>query len=164
MVFQMPQNWDIAIDGFQILLCLLILGFYIKNRVITKKCMVNRTNKSAAQSFNAHVFTITVQQQVNQAFNKILETIAAERNVLESLLGLNPLRNEDGTISTKLPSNSKLPISHDNDRIFDDRSINPERYDKVRKFSAKGLSARKISEELKIPMGAVELILSLQKN
>jgi uncharacterized protein YneF (UPF0154 family) len=163
MVFQVPQNWDVAIDAFQILLCLLILGFYIKNRIINKKCMVNRTNKSAAQSFNAHVFNITVQQQVNQAFNKILEAIAAERNVLESVIGLNPLRNEDGTIS-KLPSNSKLPISHDNDRISVDRSVNPGRYDKVRKFSAKGLSARKISEELKIPMGAVELILSLQKN
>ena len=37
MVFQVPQNWDIAIDGFQILLCLLILGFFIKNRVINKK-------------------------------------------------------------------------------------------------------------------------------
>ena len=163
MVFQVPQNWDIAIDGFQILLCLLILGFFIKNRVINKKYMINRTNESAEQSFNAHVFSITVQQQVNQVFNKILETIAAERNVLECVLGLKPLWNETGTLS-KMPSNSKLPISHDNDRIFDDRSGNPGRYDKVRKFSAKGLSTRKIAEELKIPMGEVELILSLQKS
>jgi hypothetical protein len=162
MVFQVPQNLDIAIDSFQILLCLFILGFYIKNRVINKKYIANRTKNGAGQNFNAHVFNITVQQQVNQVFNKIVETIAAERNVLESVLGFNPLRNEAGNIS-KAPPSYKLPNSHENDRISDDRSGSAGRHDNVRKFSAKGLSARKIAEELKIPIGEVELILSLQK-
>ena len=78
------------------------------------------------------------------------------------MLGLNSLCNEDDDIS-KVQSNSQLPNSHDNHRMPDDRSASTGRHEKVREFSTKGLSARKISEELKIPMGEVELILSLQK-
>ena len=114
------------------------------------------------QSFNAHVFNITVQQQVNQAFTNIIGTIVTERNGLESVLGPNPLSSEDDDIS-KVQSNSQFPHSPDNHRISDDRTASTGRHDKVRKFSAKGLNARKISEELKIPMSEVELVLSLQK-
>jgi len=162
MVFQVPQNLDIAIDGFQILLCLLILGFYIKNRAIHKKLAVSIIKNGAGQSFNAHVFNRIVKQQVDQALTNILETIAAERNGLKSVLGLNPLSSGDDAIS-KVQSNSQLPNSHDNQRTSDDRSGSAGRHEKVLKFSTKGLSARKISEVLKIPMGEVELILSLQK-
>lgn len=161
MVFQLPQNWDIAIDGFQILLCLLILGFYFKNRAIHKKLAVSKIENGGGQSFNAHVFNRIVKQQVDQALTNIIETIAAERNGLKSVLGLNSLCNEDDDIS-KVQSNSQLPNSHDNHRMPDDRSASTGRHEKVREFSTKGLSARKISEVLKIPMSEVELILSLQ--
>lgn len=162
MIFQVPQFWDIAGDGFQILLCLLILGFFIKNRVIHQKFEVNKSKNDIGQNFNAHVFNITVQQQVNQAFSNIIGTIAAERNGLESVLGPNSLSSEDDNI-LKVQSNSQLPHSPDNDRVSDDRIASAGRHDKVRKFSAKGLNARKISEELKIPISEVELVLSLQK-
>jgi len=162
MVFQVPQVWDIAGDGLQILLYLLILGFYIKNRAIHKKYAVNRTKTGGRQSFNAHVFNITVQQQVNQAFTNIIETIAAERNGLKNVLGLNALGSKQKHIS-KIQSNSQLPKSYDNHRISDDLAGRAGRHDKVRKLLAKGLSVRKISEGLKIPMSEVELILSLQR-
>ena len=162
MVFQVPQFWDIAGDGFQILLCLLILGFFIKNRVIHKKYAVNKSKNGTKQSFNAHVFNISVQQQVNQAFTNIIGTIAAERNFLESVLGPNSLSSKDDNIS-KVQSNYQLPHSPDNHRVSDDRTASAGRHDKVRKFSAKGLNARKISEELKIPISEVELVLSLQE-
>jgi len=51
---------------------------------------VSKTKNGAEQSFNAQVFNITVQQQVNQAFANIIETVAAERNCLKSVLGVNP--------------------------------------------------------------------------
>ena len=162
MVFQVPQFWDIAGDGLQILLYLLMLGFYIKNRAIHKRYAVNRTKNGRRQSFNAQVFNITVEQQVNQAFTNIIETIAAERNGLKSVLGLNTLSTEDKHLS-KMQSNSQLPKRYDNRRIVDDRIGRAGRHDKVRKLIAKGLSVRKISEGLKIPMGEVELILSLQR-
>lgn len=162
MVLQVPQFWAIAGDGFQIFLYLLILGFYIKNRAIHKKYAVNRTKNGTRKSFNAHVFNIAVQRQVNQAFANIIETITAERNGLKSVLGPNPLSNEGPDIS-KVQSNSQLPNRYDNHRKSNDRTGRAGRHDKVRKLSAKGLSTRKISEGLKVPMSEVELILSLQK-
>jgi len=162
MVFQVPQFWDIVSDGFQILLCLLILGFFIKNRVIHQKYAVNKSKNDAGQSFNAHVFNITIQQQINQAFSNIIGTIAVERNGLENVLGPNSLISEDENTS-KTQSNSQLSHSLDTHRTPDDRTASAGRHDKVRKFSAKGLNARKISEELKIPISEVELVLSLQR-
>ena len=100
MVFQVPPYWDIAGNGFQILLFLLILVFYIKNRAIHKKYAVNKTKHGSGKSFNAHVFNMTVQHQVNQIFTNILKTIAAERNGLESVLGPNSLSSEVNNIST----------------------------------------------------------------
>jgi len=159
MGFQVPQFWDIAGDGLQILLYLLMLGFYIKNRAIHKRYAVNRTKNGRRQSFNAQVFNITVEQQVNQAFTNIIETIAAERNGLKSVLGLNTLNKP----IFRMQPNSQLPKNNDNHRISDDRTGRAGRHEKVRKLIAKGLSVRKISEGLKIPMGEVELILSLQR-
>src|SRR5210317_1485021 len=146
MIFQVPQFWDIVSDGFQIILCMLILCFYIKNRSIYKKFAVKKIINGAGQSFNTHVFNITVQQQVNQAFTNIIGTIAAERTGLESVLGPNSLSSEDDNI-LKVQSNSQLPHSPDNHRVSDDRIASAGRHDKVRKFSAKGLTAMKISEE-----------------
>ena len=162
MVFQVPPFWDHAGNGFQILLFLLILGLYIKNQAIHKKYAANKTKHHSGKSFNAHVFNIAVQQQVNQIFTNIIETIAAERNGLESVLGLNPLnsRNED---SSKVHSNSRLQHPHDNHRISDDRIGRAARHEKIRKLAAKGLSTTKISEGLKIPVSEVELVLSLSK-
>ena len=162
MVFQVPPFWDLAGNGFQILLFLMILGLYIKNRAIHKKYAVNKTKPGSGKNFNAHIFNIAVQQQVNQIFTNIIETIAAERNGLESVLGLNPLNNENDGIS-KVNSDSRLLHRHHNHRISEDRVGRAERDEKIRKFAAKGLSAGKISEGLKIPMSEVELVLSLQK-
>ena len=163
MVFQVPQFWDIVSDGFQIILCMLILCFYIKNRSIYKKFAVKKMiNGAAGQSFNAHVFNTTIKQLVNQAFTNIIDTIAAERTGLESVLEQNPLGSEDNDIS-KEQSNSKSQNSHDNHPILDDRSEIVGRHDRVKRLSAKSMNARRISEKLKIPLAEVELILSLQK-
>ena len=162
MVFQMPQVWDMASDGLQIFLYLMILVFFIKNRAIQKKIAVDKTKNGAAQGFEAQVFTIAVQKQINQAFANITETIASERNCLEGVLGRNAL-SSDGKDISYVQSNLQLPNGHNNNAIPDDRNGSDGRHDEVLKYSAKGLSIRKISEELNLPMSEIELILSLQK-
>jgi len=162
MVFQVPPFWDIAGDGFQILLCLLMLGLFIKNRAIQRKSAVNKAKNVTGQSFNTHIFSITVEQQLNQAFTNILETITAERNGLESLLGLNTPNQEDDDISM-VRANTQLSDLNGNQRLIVDRIGSAGRHDNVRKLVAKGLTARKISKELKISISEVELILSLRE-
>ena len=160
MVFQVPQFWNLAGDGFQILLCLLMFSFFIKNRIIQKKNAFNIAKSATGQSFNTHIFSITVEQQLNQAFTNIIENITAERNGLESLLGLNPPNHEDEDISV-VRANTQLSDLNANQRLTDDRIESAGRHDKIRKLAAKGLTARNISKELKISMSEVELILSL---
>jgi hypothetical protein len=160
MVFQVPQFWDIAGDGFQILLCLLMLSLFIKNRVIQRKRAVNKAKNVNGHDFNTHIFNITVEQQLNQAFTNILEIITAERNGLESLLGLNTPNHEDDDISM-VRANTQLSDLNGNQRLIDDRTGSSGRHDNVRKLAAKGLTARKISKALKISISEVELILSL---
>jgi len=160
MVFQVPQFWKLAGDGFQILLCLLMLSFFIKNRIIQKKNAFNIAKRATEQSFNTHIFSITVAQQLNQAFANIIENITAERNGLESLLGLNPPNHEDEDISM-VRANSQLSNLNANQRLTDDWIESEGRHDKIRKLAANGLTAIKISTELKISMSEVELVLSL---
>lgn len=160
MVFQVPQFWKIAGDGFQILLCLLMLRFFIKNRTIQKRIAVNKAKSVTNKSFNTHIFGITVEQQLSQAFSNIIETITAERNGLENLLGLNPPNHDDEDIS-KIRTNTHFSDLNGYQRLVDERIRSAERPDKIRKLAANGLTVRRISKELKISMSEVELILSL---
>ena len=89
-------------------------------------------------------------------------TIAAERDDLERALGLNPLSNQDD-VSSKVKSNSQRPPNPDSHRLSDERTEGARRHETIRKFAAKGLNVRKISEALKIPLSEVELVLSLQE-
>lgn len=162
MVFQAPRFWDITGDGFQILLYLLMLCYFIKYRANQRKLTIKKTQSGIGQSFNTHFFGVTLEQQVNQAFANIIETITAERDGLESVLGLNPPNYDDDDIPI-LQSNTHLSNSHGNHRLSNGGIERAERHDKVRKFAAQGLNARKISNELKIPLSEVELILSLSE-
>lgn len=160
MVFQVPKFWMIAGDGFQILLCLLMLSFFIKNRSIKKKISINKAKKVTDQSFNTHIFSITVGQRLNQAFTNIIEAISAERTGLESLLGINTPNHDDEYIS-KVRTNTQLSDLIGNQRLVDEPIVSAGRHDKIRKLAAQGLNATKISKELKISMSEVELVLSL---
>ena len=162
MVFQVPKIWNLAGDGFQILLCLLMLSFFIKNRIIEKKTALNIAKGTTGQNFDTHIFSITVEQQLNQAFTNIIENIASERNVLECALGLNSPHYQDEGISM-VRANTQLSDVNAKQQLTDDRIGSAGRHDKIRKLAAKGLTAREISKELKISMSEVEIILSLSE-
>ncbi|MGD8294850.1 MAG: hypothetical protein PVI94_04670 [Desulfobacterales bacterium] len=161
MVFQVSQFWNLAGDGFQILLCLLMLGFFIKNR-LTLKSALNAAKGATDQNFNTHIFSITVEQKLNQAFTNIIENISAERNGLECALGLNSLHHQDDDISM-VRANTQLSDLNARQPLTDDRVGSSRRRDKIQKLAAKGLTDRQISEELKISISEVEIILSLSE-
>lgn len=162
MVFQVPQFWNLAGDGFQILLCLLMLSFFIKNRNIQKKNALNIGKTNTGQNFNSHIFRITVEQELNQAFTSIIDNITAERNGLVSVMGLNPPNHQNEDISM-IGANTQLSELNAKQRLTDDRIGSAGRHNKIRKLAARGLTTKKISNELKISMSEVELILSLGK-
>ena len=163
MAFQFSRFWDITINGFQIFLSLLILFFYIRNRIIKKKIKGKYRKDGTGQSFDASFFNITIQQQIYQAFTNILATIAIERNELESQLGGLSLKIKEKE-SPQIQSTSPIIDDPEGQRISDTQETGARQHDKIRKFSARGLNARKIAETLKISISEVELIMSLEKH
>ena len=160
MVFDLVKYWEVAVDGIQIVLCLLILFFLIRNRrrKMTPEWVEAKTE--SGQSFNLQVLSQTINQQVELAFSNILESIAVERRNLGNVLQLNQF-NHAGRIPTE---NQRPPVLSKNNEIFP-RSKEPagkeEHRARIQKLAARGMSAKQIAEELKTPMGEVELILSL---
>ncbi len=160
MVFDLVKYWEVAVDGIQIVLCLLILFFLIRNRrrKMTPEWIEAKTE--SGQSFNLQVLSQTINQQVELAFSNIHESIAVERRNLGNVLQLNQF-NRAGRIPTE---NQRPPVLSKNNEILP-RSKEPagkeEHRAQIQKLVARGMSAKQIAEELKTPMGEVELILSL---
>ena len=85
MVFQILQNWDVAIDTLQIMLCLLILVLTIRTRRKNRQSLLKDALQESGQNFNAQILGQALKQQVDQAFANIVETIAVEqRNLLKA--------------------------------------------------------------------------------
>jgi len=163
MVFQMPQYWDVAIDGIQIMLCFLILVFIIRSRKKNRKSAPDKVIRESGQSFNEQIFTQTLRQQVDQAFAKIAETIAVEQGKLDQVLpNSEPGRQAYGILQRQsgLPSPGDPGTSQTGAEATGSDLL----HEQIQKLAVKGMSARQISEDLKTPLGEVELVLSLRSD
>ena len=160
MVFQIPQNWDVAIDGTQIILCILILLLIISSRRKHRKSALRDSIRESGQNFNAQIITQALKQQVDQALANIVETIAVEQRNLDKVLTVSATGNE--TYGGALyKAHVHLPTDPENSAIESEASGSDQLHEQIQKLAVKGKSAREISEELKTPLGEVELVLSL---
>jgi len=160
MVFDLVKYWEVAVNGIQIILCLLILFFLIRNRRRKMAPEWVEAKTESGQSFNLQVLSQTINQQAELAFSNILESIAVERRNLGNVLQLNQFNH-----AGRLPNeNQRPPVLSKNNEIlprFKEPAGKEEHRARIQKLSARGMSAKQIAEELKTPMGEVELILSL---
>ena len=161
MVFQIPQYWGVAIDGIQIFLCLIILIFLILNRKQNRKFAQDKVLGKSGQSFNVHVFTQTLNQQVDQAFANIAEAIAVEQRKLDKVLPTSDSGSRRYDVS-QYQTGLHRPVKPEIFPIDGDASGRDLLHKKIQKLAFKGMSARQISENLKTPLGEVELVMSLR--
>lgn len=162
MEIEIMKHWEVAVDGVQIFLCLLIIFFLIRNlRRSRKPDWVNPLGESG-RDFNLQVFSQTIAQQVELAFANIMEAAAIERRNLEKFLQIDQLHHTNHSSPRIRPPS--VP-SHRDDTWQRDKTTagKDERRARIQKLATRGMSAKQISEELKTPLGEVELILSLQK-
>lgn len=156
MIFELVNNWELAIDGIQICLCLLIILLLIRKGV--------KRNQTASQArtkdFDTEIYSEVIKQQVAQAFEHISETIAGERRNLERVLQISQLRGKPINESNFQDQLASLNLNEISPRRDDQMEPLPYR-DQIQRLAIKGMSVRKISEKLKIPMGEVELIVNL---
>jgi hypothetical protein len=161
MVVQLPQHWDVAIDGIQIILCILIVGLLIRNRRQNRETARHNSNGYGGANFNAQFLTQTLRQQVDEAFANIARTIALEQSKLEKSLpvgGVHGRTHDLGQYAAEIQLSDEQPLaSPPGERLDRDPLL-----DKIRRLAAKGKTSEQISEAVKVPLGEVELVLSLQ--
>ncbi len=100
MIYQIPQFWNIAFNGFQIILFLLIFCYFLKNRMIHKKLEDSLSGKNVSPNFEAAFVNITLQQIIYRAFTNILDTITTERIGLEKILEYHADPSLDGEMNS----------------------------------------------------------------
>lgn len=156
MIFELVNNWEVAIDGIQICLCLLIILLLIRKGV--------KRNQMASQArtkdFDTEIYSEVIKQQASQAFEHISETIAGERRNLERVLQISQLRGKPINEFNFQDQLASLNLNEISPRRDDQMEPLPYR-DQIQRLAIKGMSVRKISEKLEIPMGEVELIVNL---
>jgi hypothetical protein len=162
MVMEMMKNWEVAVDGIQIFLCLLIIFFLIRNHRHRLKPDSTNPQQVSGQDFNLQVFSQTIRQQIEMAFAHIQNVVANECHNLEKVLQLQQVKHlspRPSDISVASPSTDsggafeKLNESADQSKL----------QTRIRKMTGRGMSPKQIADELKTPLGEIELILSLQK-
>ena len=162
MVNELLQHWRIAVDVLQVFLCLVILLFLMRNHRRKMKSGLMSPDTQKDSDFNFQVFTEAINQQVELAFNNILQVAANERQNLEKVLQFQQLKYSDSG-----PQQGLTPASHphrnDTHEPLSASGRQSDRQARIHQMATRGLSAKQISDELKTPQGEVELLLSLQK-
>ncbi|CAB1078152.1 hypothetical protein D1AOALGA4SA_5916 [Olavius algarvensis Delta 1 endosymbiont] len=161
MVVHLPQHWDVAIDGIQIFLCILILGVLIRNGRRNRESARDIAIGESGPNFNAQMFAQSLRQQVDEAFANIAKTIALEQGKLEKTLPTTA----GGIRGHALARHACGKHRPDEPPVAPAADGGPDRdplLDKIRQLASKGQTAGQISEEVKVPLGEVELVLSLR--
>jgi hypothetical protein len=163
MVFNVSQYWDVAIDGLQIVLCLLILVLIIRGRRKKRQSLPGAGFRGSGQNFNFQIHIQTLKHQIDQAFTNITDTIATEQGNLDNALANGGHVNEPLGIY-QYQSQVHRPAAKDISTIATGETGSDQLYEQIEKLARKGMSPRQISEDLKTPLGEVELVLSLRSD
>ena len=163
MVMAVMQNWEVAVDGIQIFLCLLILFFLLRNHRRRIKSDLTNPKHVSGQDFNVQVFSQTISQQIELAFTNIQNVVASEFHNLEKVTQLQQVKHLSNRPSDILPAFDP-PHSCGAFENVNESADHSKLQTRIRKMTGGGMSPKQIADELKTPLGEVELILSLQKS
>ena len=163
MVFQIPQYWDVAIDGIQIILCFLILVVLLRYRKKNREFAPDKASRESGPSFNVQLFNQSLKQKVDQAFANVAATVDAEQRKLEKVLSIGDSGGR-GYDTELYQTGLRRPVNQEILPLSGDESGNDPLHEQIYKLAVKGMPTRQISEELKTPLGEVELVLSLRES
>ncbi len=163
MVFQIPQYWDVAIDGIQIILCFFILVVLLRYRKRNREIAPDKANRESGPSFNVQLSIESLKQKVDQAFANVAATVDAEQRKLDKVLSIGG-SDRRGYDMAQYQTGLHRQVHQEILPLSGDASENDPLHEQIHKLAVKGMSSRQISEELKTPLGEVELVLSLRES
>ena len=163
MYMELMKNWEFVVDGLQILLCLMIIFLLIRNHRRRLKSGLVDPGQVFGQDFNIQVFSQTINQQVELAFNNIQNTVEHERRNIEKLMQLQQHKSHEQPSPEILPS--QAPTHSRGAAQGPDKSVDRGTLQaRIRKMTTRGMSPKQIADALKTPLGEIELILNMQHN
>jgi hypothetical protein len=162
MAIELLQHWQIVADGLEIFLCLLILFFLMRNQRRKMKPDLKPAMSQSGPDFNFQVFMETIHQQVDLAFANIRQVAANERRNFDEVLRFQQQKYTETHSKEGFPPAS---FAHriDTFQTMTEPARQGERQTRIQQLATRGMSAKQISDELKTPLGEVELVMSLQK-
>ena len=160
---ELIKNWEFVVDGFQIFLCLMIIFLLIRNHRRRLKSALSDPKQVFGQEFNIQVFSQSVSQQVELAFASIQNTVDHERRKIEKVLQSQQHQSHEQPPHEISPSRARIhskDVLENHDKPVD-HTTNQTR---IRKMTTRGMSPKQIADELKTPLGEIELILNMHKS
>ncbi len=163
MLMELMKNWEFVVDGFQIFLCLMIIFLLVRNHHRRLKSGRVDPGQLFGQDFNMQVYSQTISQQVELAFSNIQNTIDREHRNLEKLMQLQQVKSHAQPSPEILPS---LAPTHSRGATesLDKSADRSTLQTRIQKMTTRGMSPKQIADELKTPLGEIELILNMQNN
>jgi hypothetical protein len=159
MELQTFHYWEIVLDVAQICLCGCIILFLILNRIKFKKLVLSAPSTQGSRPINADFVIETVRQQIELAFNHIVETIDTERRTLDEVFQQPEQRMATGLLA---PVSVTYQAQHSVEKAS---AGEPARavYTEIENLAGQGLSQTDISERLNVSQGEVDLVLKLKQ-
>lgn len=151
-------RWDLVGGGFQIALCVLILGGWVRRRM-KRRPQAGVEARAALADFPREVFLETIRQETEQSHQRILAAVETERDRLQRVLARRgaPHPADDGE-----PGGSGDARAAFRWGASDADDTDRGRYAGLRGLAEQGLSPRQIADRLHVPAGEVELALKVR--
>jgi len=155
-------DWEMVMDGIQILLGLIVLALVGLKRSKSKRFLSGLTADATDHHFSEEMIRQSVKQQVLESLDQVIRTALAEKSNISHMFDDQVAwKNSDGA-----PFHDSLesePFSDPTDRPDAPSATSIEKYAAIEKMARQGHDTRNISETLDLPAGEVSLLLKLRQ-
>lgn len=155
-------RWDRVSDGFQLLLCGVILACLVHNKLKHKRLLPDPALQGKLPVFSQEVLLQTLRQQTEQALASIRATVEVEQTKLQQLLGATGVPSPDEARAQTEIATENVPFRLGNGDSMGSGSLR-SRFAGLQELAARGLTVRQMAAQTQLPAGEIELALKLQR-
>lgn len=158
MSFLEALRWDMVGAAFQLALCAVILGGWLRQHV-KRRSQLRVEPGDAPPAFSMEVLLQSIRLQTEHALQNIRTTVEAERDKLQHALAdagaLRPPAEPELAAAAAAPLAFRWGDAEPAERTG-------SRYAGLDGLAEQGLSARQIADRLSLPAGEIELALKMR--
>jgi hypothetical protein len=157
-------NWEVALDGFQVFLCCLILVFLVSNRRRSKLIDMKLPLNENAAEFYTEVMLQSIKQQADQIFDSILSSINREKQNLARLFEAIQVESRSKTVKFNLAEAAPSPLYSETRFTMGRHQSSADAHQMIETLAVQGIGAAEIASHLKVPLAEVEFLLKIKKD